>query len=216
MNFQEQRHNMVEGQVRPNKVTDEAIFDALEAIPRELFVPKSMQGLAYSDAPLKVAKDRYLMPPMVIARMLESAIVEPSDVALMIGVGSGYEAALLGKLAESVVVVEQDAEMVAQSSERLASIDMDAIAVVEGNMAEGLPKEGPFDVILFNGAIAEMPPAILDQLSDGGRAVAVIHHVGVGRATVYTKVAGTVTAVEAFDANTPFLAGFEPKASFVF
>lgn len=216
MDFQEQRHNMVEGQVRPNKVTDEAVFEALEQTPRELFVSKNLQSIAYSDSPLKAGGGRYLMPPMVIARLLDALMVDPADVALMIGAGSGYEAALLGKLANTVVVVESDAELAAQATDRLAAVDLDAVAVIEGDMTQGLAGQGPFDVILFNGAIAEAPKTILDQLADGGRAIGVVHHVGVGRAVLYTKTGDVITEVEVFDANTPILPGFEPKPVFVF
>ena len=216
MDFEQQRHNMVEGQIRPNKVTDEAVIAAIQKTPRELFVPKTRRGIAYSDAPLKAGEGRYLMPPMVIARLLDALTIEPDNVALVIGAGSGYEAALLGRLADAVVVVDNNPTLVAQVTNRLAAVDLDAVAVVEGDMTAGLPRQGPFDVILFNGAVAEAPRAILDQLADGGRAVAVVRHVGVGRATLFTRIGDTITKIEVFDANTPPLPGFEPKSTFVF
>ena len=216
MDYASARRNMVESQLRPNKVTDPALLDALTAVPRELFVPEPLRSVAYVDEDIPLGRGRFLMEPMILGRLLELAAVRPSDVALVIGAGLGYSAAVLARVAGRVVALEGDPEFVQQAAPVLQTLGVSNVALVEGPLAEGAPRQAPFDVILFDGAVDRVPPAILDQLAEEGRLVAVIRTAGIGRATLMTRQAGIVASRVAFDAAVPRLPGFEPAPAFVF
>lgn len=215
--FTAARHNMVESQVRTNKVTDERLIAAMETIPRELFVPSDLRSVAYVDEDLRVARGRFLLEPMLLARLLQVAEVQPTDIALDIGPATGYSTAVLASLCDTVVGVEADATLVEQASETLTELGIDNAVVIEGDLRAGNPAQGPYNVILFNGAIADVPQSIADQLADGGRLVAVKRPgSGLGQATLVTKYGDIQSARVIFDAATPYLPGYEPKPAFVF
>src|SRR6185295_6883230 len=169
MDYAAARRNMVESQLRPNKVTDPALLDALAAVPRESFVPASLRGVAYVDEDIPLGRGRFLMEPMILGRLLELAAVRPSDVALVVGAGVGYSAAVLARVASRVVALEADRELAQQTAPALRTLGAATVAVVEGALADGAPQLAPFDVVLFDGAVDHVPPAILEQLAEGGR-----------------------------------------------
>ena len=211
------RHNMVEGQIRTNRVTDPALVAALDAVPREAFVPKSMQAIAYVDEDLAIGQGRHLMEPLVLARLLQAADVTPSDAVLDIGCATGYSTAVIARIAGSVVGVESDARFVAEANRRLGELSMDNAAVVQGELTRGYAKQAPYNVIVLNGAIGRVPRDIADQLVEGGRLVAVMRDEGgIGRATLMTRVGGTLSSRIIFDAATPDLPGFAREPGFVF
>ncbi len=215
--FTAARHNMVESQVRTNKVTDERLIAAMESIPREQFVPSDLRSVAYVDEDLRVARGRFLLEPMLLARLLQVAEVQPTDIALDIGPATGYSTAVLARLCDTVVGVEANADLVEQASETLTELGIDNAVVIEGDLRAGNPAQGPYNVILFNGAIADLPQSIADQLADGGRLVAVKRPgSGLGQATLVTKYGDIQSARVIFDAATPYLPGYEPKPAFVF
>ena len=217
VDFATARRNMVENQVRTNKVTDPVLIAAMAETPRELFVPRGLRGVAYVDEDIAVAPGRYLMEPMVVARLLQLAEVQPTDIALDIGCATGYSTALLARLCDTVVGVESDHDLAARATAVLADLGVDNAAVVEGRLTEGYPKQAPYDVILFSGAVSEVPGSIARQLAEGGRIVAVIDRgTGVGRGTVFTLKGGVLSGREVFDAATPLLPEFEPQPGFVF
>ena len=211
---------MVEGQIRPNRVTDPALIVALNTVPRELFVPQSAQGIAYVDEEIPVGSGRRLLEPMVLARMLQEAEISPRDVVLDIGCATGYSTALIASLASTVVAVESDPELFERASKTLAALATDAATLVNRPLSGGYPAQAPYDVIIINGAVAEVPPAILKQLADGGRLVAVItynHNIArLGQARLFRKVGTSVSSVPLFEASAPTLPGFEFKPRFVF
>ncbi len=211
------RFNMVEGQVRPNKVTDQALVEAMLAVPRELFVPKAARSVAYVDEDIHVGNGRYLIEPMVLGRLLNEARVQPTDVVLVIGSGTGYSSALLSRTAATVVALEQDHDFAAKATDTLRELGADNVVVVEGPLTEGYPKQAPYDVILIDGAVAETPTAILEQLADGGRLVTVTSRTGhMGQAKLYTRTGSIESGRTLFEAAVPLLPGFEPKAVFEF
>ena len=216
MDYETARHNMVEGQIRTNRVTDLAVIDALAEVPREAFLPRPLQGVAYIDEVLPLGGGRYMMEPMVLARLLQAATIGADDVVLVVGCGSGYEAAAIARLASTVVAVESDAELAARAGESLNEQGIDNAAVVEGEIAEGYPKQGPYDVIFINGAVDDVPPAILEQLAEGGRLVSIVNTGKVGTARVISRVDGIVAGRDIFDAGTPSLPGMESAPAFVF
>jgi protein-L-isoaspartate(D-aspartate) O-methyltransferase len=217
MDYTTARHNMVESQIRTNRVIDPAVTAALAEIPREVFVPKPMRGFAYVDEDLDVGGGRFILEPLVLARLLIGAGIRPTDVVLNIGDATGYVTAVVSKLAQTVVALESDAEWAGRASQSLAELSIDNAAVVQGSLEQGYAAQAPYDVILFSGAVTEVPPAICRQLADGGRLVGVVTTTpGVGKGTVIVRVGDTFGRRVLFDAVTPMLPGFQPKPKFVF
>lgn len=216
MDFNAARKNMVDCQIRTNKVVDETVLLAMEEVPRERFVPDHLQSLAYIDEDLGIAPDRYLMEPLVLARLLQEVGVAPSDVVLVIGSGAGYAAALLARMAATVFAKESDPDLSARAAGLFAELALDNVVPIDGPLLEGCPDCAPFNVILIEGAVDSIPDVITDQLADGGRLVTVIRDGRVGRATVLTRRAGHISRRTAFDASVPGLRDFQAPAGFVF
>lgn len=209
------RRHMVLSQLRPNRITDDRVAEAMDTIPREEFVPKELRGVAYLDEDLEIANGRYLIEPRVFARLLQEAAVAPSDVVLDIACGTGYSAAVLGHLAAAVVAVESRPELVVAASETLARLGADNVAVVEGPLDQGNAKQGPYNIIHINGALTEVPESLLKQLADGGRLICVIG-TNPGVATVYQRVGDDVFPRPVFDAAVPPLPELMRAARFEF
>lgn len=217
MDYATARHNMVEGQIRPGQVTDATLLAAMAELPREAFVAEAQAPIAYADRALPLGSGRAMMAPLVLARLLQAAAAVPGDMALVIGCAGGYSAAVLARLANTVVAVEEDAELAARAIRVLAEQGIDNVAVMEAPLAEGFPRQAPYDVILMGGAVAEIPRAIADQLAEGGRLVAVLAGTpGIGRGTLMTRRGEDYGTQVLFDAATPSLPGFAPGAGFQF
>lgn len=216
MDYVAARHNMVEGQIRPNKVTDPLVVQAVEAVPREMFVPKHMRGIAYADDDLDLGGGRALMEPMVLARLLQAARIEEDEVALVVGCGTGYSAAVLSRMCSTVVALENDSEFAARAGAVLGELGYDNVAMISGSLTEGCPQQAPYSVILVDGSIEVVPQALLDQLSDGGRLVAVVTARGQGVGTVYTRRGDSWGHLGVFDANVRALPGFSKPPAFTF
>lgn len=220
--FARARHNMVESQIRTNKVTDELLLAALADIPRERFVPAAQEGIAYVDEDIPIGNGRYLMEPMVLARLLQEAEVGLEDIALDVGAGAGYGAAVLARLAGTVVALENDEDLVLAAAKNFHDLGIDNAVCVQGELRLGHAKQGPYNVILLSGMVPEVPEALFDQLAEGGRLVGVVGGddgpagQGMGRAMLYRKSGGVVSGRVLFDAATPMLPGFAREESFVF
>lgn len=217
MDFAAARRTMVENQLRTKRVTDPGVIDAMGWLPRELFVPAELAGIAYVDEDLPLGNGRYLMEPLVLALLLQSLELRPADKLLEIGCNGGYAAAVAAQMVASVVTVEVDTAMAERAVQNLDSAGVSNVRVVTGPLAGGAAEFAPYDAILFGGAIAEVPEAVIGQLADTGRLAAVIaetQRVGVG--TLLLRVSGGLARVAVFDAATPWLPGMEPKPSFVF
>ncbi len=211
------RLNMVQNQIRTNRVTDERVLAAIAEVPRERFVPKRLHGNAYVDQDIALGDGRYLMEPVVFARLLQVAEIGPGDVVLDIGCGTGYSAAVLGKLAGTVVALESDAALAKEAIEVLTELDIDNAAVVEGPLDEGYPRQAPYDVIVLDGSVDAVPTAITDQLVQGGRLVAVVNIApSVGNVEVIRRLYGGLSRRKLFDAAVPILPGFAAEHGFVF
>ena len=208
---------MVNSQIRPSDVTDHRIQDAMGEIPRELFLPISQLSKAYADAEVALNDERAMLRPREFAKLVQAAKVKAGDVVLDIGCARGYSTAVLSRLAETVIGLEDaQSKLAAKTSDRLSKVGADNAVVVEGELAAGVPGQGPFDVIIVNGAVAAPAPAWIEQLAEHGR-LAVIERDGViGRAKIYTKAGGHVGERAVFDSAPPFLPGFEPETGFVF
>jgi len=212
------RMNMVESQLRTNKVTDQRVLEAFETMRRERFVPEQLRSLAYVDEDLRLKHDRYLVEPMVQARLMNAADLRPEDVVLVVGAGTGYACALLSTIAATVIGLESDPDLAKQAEAALQEQGIDNAVVIRGEMDKGYAKQGPYDVILVNGAVAEVPKALTDQLSpQGGRLVTVVRSGnGPGKGTVFERWDKAVGRRTLFDANTPVLPGFHKQTGFVF
>jgi protein-L-isoaspartate(D-aspartate) O-methyltransferase len=210
------RKHMIECQLMPNGVTDSELLAALEAVPRELFVPKSLRGVAYVDEDLQIAPGRYLTEPRVFARLLAAAEIDGGEVVLDVGCGRGYSTAVIARLASSVVALESDEALAAAASETLTELEVDNAAVVTGPLAEGYPSQAPYDVILLSGAVDEIPPALTEQLNDGGRLLAVVGVGAAGGAVLVVRHDDVLARRSLFDAAVPPLPGFQVEPGFVF
>ncbi len=217
MDFDKQRRIMVDSQVRVNDVTSQAIVSAFLSVPREVFVPKSLQASAYAEYEIPTSDDRAMWTPRDLGKMLRALDPQASDIALVVAAGAGYSSALIGKTVETVIALDTSEDLVEAMSERFAAIGMDHAIAVQGELADGLADQGPFDVIFIAGMVETVAPAWLDQLAEGGRlGVVVSAGRGLGRARIYTRAGDTVSYREAFECCPPVLPGFEAKTEFVF
>jgi protein-L-isoaspartate(D-aspartate) O-methyltransferase len=218
--FAAARQNMVQSQVRTSDVTDPRLTAAMLEVPRERFVPATLADLAYLDRDLPVAIDRgaqrFLLKPVVLAKLLQIAGVEPADRVLDVGCATGYGAALLSNLAATVVALEEEPDLARHAEHNLAGLGLTNVTVVSGPMVEGWPSQGPYDVIVVEGRCEAAPHRLLAQLADGGRLVCVQGQARAARGIVYRCAQGDASGMPQFDAAAPLMPGFaEPKA-FVF
>jgi protein-L-isoaspartate(D-aspartate) O-methyltransferase len=207
------RTNMIDAQIRSADVTDPRIHAAMAAVARERFVPTSRRALAYADVAVEVAPGRFLLDPRSLAKGLQLAGVGAEDRVLDVGCATGYSSAVLGRLAKSVIALEQDADLVRVASQALENAPGD-IEVTQGSLIEGFKMGGPYDLIFVNGAIGARPETLLDQLAEGGRLVAFLQ--AEGRATLYVLEHGQIGSSPGFDAHVPVLAGFRKSQGFIF
>jgi len=208
---------MIEGQLRPNKVTDERLIDAVSRIRRELFVPPALRAMAYVDDELPLGGGRCLMRPMVAVRLLQSVAAQPRDIAMVVGAGIGYEAAVLALLVRVVVALEADADLARIGRSALVDHRIATVNYIEAPLAAGYRQRAPYDVIVFGGAAAAVPPEIAGQLGEGGRLAVVLRpQEGVGRATLIVRTGGVLAPRAIFDAATPLLPDFAAKPGFLF
>jgi protein-L-isoaspartate(D-aspartate) O-methyltransferase len=213
---EEARYGMVEGQIRPNNVQDNRVIDAMSSVRREKFVPKSLAGVAYIDEDLEISEGRYIMEPMVFARMLDAVQVKEGEHVLDIACARGYSSAVFSILAESVVSLEEDEELVKLATDTLAAEDYNNVAVVQGDMTKGLKKQGPFDLIFIGGMVDEVRDELLAQLSENGRLLCILNEKGFGRVVLMTYKNNIKATRVLFDASIPALKSFSMKKTFLF
>jgi protein-L-isoaspartate(D-aspartate) O-methyltransferase len=211
------RRNMIDGQLRPNRVTNAQLLAAVGELPRERFLPEGLRSVAYADDDVPLGNGRYLMEPMVLARLIQALQPRPEDRALVVACGPGYGAALLARLVKSVVAVESDPALAVAAERTAKELGLTGIRQIVGKMEQGAPGSS-YDAILIEGAVQQVPQAILDQLAEGGRLTTVI--VGpagaLGVAQLFVKQGGVTSARPLFDSGTPALPGFAPPPRFTF
>ena len=210
------RLNMVNNQLRPNRVDDPNVLDAMDEIPRERFLPKALRGVAYADEDLPLPDGSWLIEPVVLARLIQGAGVREADVVLVVGCSTGYAGVVLSRLAATVILVE--AEAAAQDVEKLLDelgIDNAAVVVSE-DPAAGDPSQAPFDIVFLVGSVASVPPSLFEQIGETGRIVAVLDGGRIGKATLFTKLHGVVGQREMFDAQIPPCPGLVASPGFAF
>jgi protein-L-isoaspartate(D-aspartate) O-methyltransferase len=218
--FSERRVKMVDGQVRTTDVTSTPLLDAMLSIPREAFVSAGQSDLAYIDEDIRIASGpdgaRYLMEPSPLAKLIQLAEINPGDSALDVGCGTGYAAAILSRLAKSVVALESDSALAESATSTLSALGCGNVTVVKGALAEGHAGKAPYDVIFIGGSVEKVPAPLLEQLAEGGRLVAVEGQGNSGVARLFFKAGGVVTGRRAFNAAIKPLPGFERAHAFEF
>jgi protein-L-isoaspartate(D-aspartate) O-methyltransferase len=218
--FSTARQKMVDGQVRTSDVTDPGIIDAMLAVPREAFVPEKQQALAYLDLDLDVSDggsaERFLIKPAVTAKMLQAAEIGDADNVLVVGCATGYVAALVARLAARVTATEGDSALAARAKDILGQLGIGNVAVKAAAAADGEPANGPYDVIVLNGATEVAPLGLYQQLKEGGRLVGVFAIGSPARATIVTHSHHDFGHRALFDAAAPVLPGLERVPAFVF
>jgi protein-L-isoaspartate(D-aspartate) O-methyltransferase len=222
IDFAAARRIMVDSQVRTSDVTDLRLIAAMQAVPRERFVPPEQADLAYLDfdAPAAAAEAgkpaRRLLKPMVLAKLLQAADIGEGDHVLDVGCATGYSSAVLAQLAHSVVALEQDPGLAGHARDNLSALDMSQVQVVTGPLTDGWPPLAPYDVIMLNGASEITPKALLRQLKPGGRLVGVLGRGPAGKAMLYCSIGGECGGRPIFDAAAPLLPGFAAPPAFAF
>ena len=213
--FATRRVMMVDTQVRPSDVTKFPIIDAMLQVPREVYVPRGLQEAAYVGENVQIAPDRVVLEARTLAKMLDALDIQPAEMVLDLGCGLGYSAAVIARLADTVVAVEEDADLAAEAQRVLSQEGVDNAVVVAGPLAAGAPKHGPYDVITVEGGVETLPEALLAQLKDGGRIAAIFVDGALGTVKTGVKQDGRVVWRFAFNAAAPLLPGFERARGFV-
>jgi protein-L-isoaspartate(D-aspartate) O-methyltransferase len=212
--FSARRVMMVDTQVRPSDVTKYPIIEAMLSVPREEFVPAGLREVAYAGEHVALTSGRVVLDARTLAKMLDALDIRSDEMVLDLGCGLGYSTAVIARMAEAVVAVEEDEALAAEASRALAAQGADNAAVVTGPLASGAAKHGPYDVITLQGGVAAIPEAILAQLKDGGRIAAVFMDGALGTAKIGYKEGGRVTWRFAFNATAPVLPGFAARQGF--
>ncbi len=212
------RRNMVDGQLRPNRVTDSQLLAAVGELPRERFLPDALRAVAYADDDVPLGNGRFLMEPMVLVRLIQALQPAAEDRALVLASGRGYGAALLSRLVKSVVAVEGDAALAAAAEQTMKDLAITNVQQVVGEAEAGAPAGAPYDIVLIEGAVRLVPGAVMAQLAEGGRLATVVAGPPgtMGSAEIMLKEGGAVSGRPLFEAGTPNLPGFAPPARFTF
>jgi protein-L-isoaspartate(D-aspartate) O-methyltransferase len=220
--FRVLRTKMVDSQLKTEGITDPAVLSAFGSIPREQFVRPQLKPIAYVDRDLVIrpadgaGPGRYLMEPAPLARLFQAAEINPQDTVMVVGTGSGYAAAIAGRLARGVAAVESDLGLAAEAARALAAVGAANVSVVTAPLTAGYARGAPYDVILLDGSVEVVPDALFAQLHEGGRLVAIVGAGRAGEGTVYTRTDDEIGSRPVFNAGVHALPGFERPAAFAF
>ncbi|WP_299952757.1 protein-L-isoaspartate O-methyltransferase [uncultured Roseobacter sp.] len=214
--FAARRTMMVDTQVRPSDVTKFPIIDAMLTIARENFVPAAQREAAYMGENLELGSGRVILEPRTLAKMLDALDVSNDELVLDVGAAMGYSSAVIAHMAEAVVALEEDEAMASEAQEALADAGIDNVILHVGPLAEGAAQHGPYDVMLVQGGVAELPLALQDQLKEGGRVACLFMQGALGEVRIGHKQGGAISWRMSFNAGAPVLAGFAKEKAFEF
>jgi protein-L-isoaspartate(D-aspartate) O-methyltransferase len=216
-NFADARKCMVDSQIRPNRVTDPRILAAMRSIPRERFLPPGVQALAYADEDVPLGNNRFLMEPMVFARLLQAATLRQNERVLVVGAGTGYGAAVLAACGCRVTALEEDPALLAMAAKILAT-EAPGVTLVSGPLAAGWSAQAPYDLVLIEGAVPEIPPALAEQTQqESGRVMAVVKAGGrVSQAVIAEATPLGLGVSPLFDCATPAIPSLRKAPVFAF
>lgn len=220
-NYAALRSNMVEHQLRTSDVTSHDVLDRFGELARETFLYKPQKPFAYTDGDILAWKsdageERFLMEAAPFARLVQAALIRPTDLVLDIGCGTGYSTAMLAGFCESVVAIESAAELVEIATANLIDMAIDNAVVLQSPLSDGYAKEGPYDLIIINGAVDQVPDKLFDQLRDDGRLLTFVGHGNSGNLTMFRKTGAGTTSVPIMNASVPQMPGFQLEEGFVF
>ncbi|MCX7566515.1 protein-L-isoaspartate O-methyltransferase [Sulfitobacter sp. F26169L] len=214
--FSKRRTMMVDTQVRPSDVTKFPIIDAMLSVAREDFVPAARREAAYVGEDIDIGQGRILFEPRTLAKMLDALAIDGDELVLDVGCGMGYSTAVIARMAQAVVAVEQDDTMAKEAQDALMAAGADNAVVHVGDLTAGAAQHGPYDVIILQGGISNLPGPLADQLKEGGRIVALFMDGALGEVRLGHKRAGHISWRLAFNATAPVLPGFEKEMTFTF
>lgn len=212
--FAMRRTIMVDTQVRPSDVTKFPIIEAMLSVPKENFVPAAQREAAYMGGNMPLGDARVVLEPRTLAKMLDSLDIRQDELVLDIGAGYGYSSAVIAKMAEAVVAVEEDEAMSGEAQAALTDASVDNVILHNGPLVDGAAQHGPYDVILVQGGVEHVPQALLDQLKEGGRIAGLFMDGALGEVRIAHKLDGKLNWRMAFNAGAPVLAGFGRERSF--
>jgi protein-L-isoaspartate(D-aspartate) O-methyltransferase len=213
--FSTRRVTMVDTQVRPSDVTKFPIIEAMLVVPREVYLPAEKREAAYAGENVAIGPRRVLLEPRTLAKLLDALDIQPDELVLDVGCGLGYSTAVIARLAEAVVAVEEDEDLAAEAQRTLTAESVDNAAVIPGPLAAGDARHAPYDVIVVQGGVEALPAALVDQLKDGGRIGCLFMEGALGIVRIGYKVDGLLSWRFAFNATAPVLPGFERRTGFV-
>lgn len=212
--FAERRRMMVDTQIRPSDVTKYPIIEAMLAVPREQFVPDAQREAAYADQNVSLGGSRVLLEPRTLAKMLDALDIQNDELVLDVACGLGYSTAVAARVAQMVIGVEEDEDMAGDAQAMLSEISADNAIVHVGPLADGAAEHGPYDVILVQGGVEELPAPLLAQLKDGGRIAALMMNGALGEVKIGYKSGGRISWRFDFNAAAPVLPGFAAAREF--
>lgn len=205
---------MVDTQIRPSDVTKFPIIDAMMSVPREAFVPVELREAAYMGENIDLGGGRVILDPRILGKMLDALDIQADELVLDVGCALGYSSAVMARVAEAVVAVEEDAEMAGEAPGLLSENGADNVILQEGPLVQGAPEHGPYDVVVLQGAIEHLPEALSDQVKEGGRIACLFMEGALGAVRIGYRIDGEISWRFAFNAGAPVLPGFERHAAF--
>lgn len=218
MDFKIARKNMVENQIRANKVTSLNVINAFLDVPREKFVPDALQEISYVDEDIQLSRNRFMMKPMILARLFQSLNLKGNENILHVGSNSGYGSAILSRMCSSVISLESDKKLFETSIHTFSNMGFDNVVPLHGSMENGVEKEAPFDIIFIEGSIETEPKTLFGQLNENGKLIAIIRpaNIKIGKAKLFFKISNEIGLENLFDAQVSKLSIFKSKTKFSF
>ena len=213
--YKTRRKTMVDTQIRPSDVTKFPIIESFLSVPREKFVPDGKREAAYIGENFKIGQSRVILEPRTLAKLLDALDIHNDELVLDIGPGLGYSSAVISPMAEVVIAVENDTSMASEAEEILVEVGADNVVIQIGKLEDGAPEHGPYDVIILQGGVEEIPSSLLKQLKNGGRVGAIFIEEGLGTAKIGFKLNDTINWRYCFNAAAPVLPGFFKQKDFV-
>ena len=216
MDFKIARKNMVENQIRANKVTSLNVINAFLDVPREKFVPDALQEISYVDEDIQLSRNRFMMKPMILARLFQSLNLKGNENILHVGSNSGYGSAILSRMCSSVISLESDKKLFETSIHTFSNMGFDNVVPLHGSMENGVEKEAPFDIIFIEGSIETEPKSLFGQLNENGKLIAIIRpaNIKIGKAKLFFKISNEIGLENLFDAQVSKLSIFKSKTKF--
>lgn len=212
--FAARRTMMVDTQVRPSDVTKFPIIDAMLSVPREVFVPREQAEAAYISENVPIAPGRVVLEPRTLGKLLDALNITGTELVLDIGAGYGYSSAVVARMAEAVIAVEEEESIASEAQTILSEQGADNVVLHTGPLTDGAPQHGPYDVIMIQGGVEQVPDALIAQLKEGGRIGCVFMEGALGVVRIGYKIDGDVTWRFAFNASAPVVPGFAKQAVF--